>query len=87
MINTYDLAIADVIRHDKLGLVSHQPNLKEHISDTVRVRDIYGWYSLVHVSNCDWPTDTEILWFWKEVQRIREESECRNTLRVIELEE
>ena len=36
------VAIADILRHDELGLVSHQPDILLPITEILRVRDIHG---------------------------------------------
>jgi len=55
MVDTNQIAIADVLHHPIHGLVSHQPDPRESIQDEIRVRDIKGNVYRVLASECEWP--------------------------------
>lgn len=65
MVDTYKLAIADVLKHPKLGLISFQPNLREPVSDTIRVRTPDRVVHYVSAAECDPPSETDISDYWK----------------------
>ena len=57
MVDTNQIAIADILTHPKYGLVSHQPDPRESIQDEIRVMDIWGNYHRVLASECEWPAE------------------------------
>ena len=70
MVDTNKIAIADVLKHPKLGLVSHQPDIHEPISDTIRVRDFSGGLHSVLASECEWPSEQDGD-YWKDNTWVR----------------
>ena len=62
-----EIAIADVLKHPRLGLVSHQPILRDIMEDSIRVKDLRGNIQYVLASECDWPLMSEIKAYWREV--------------------
>ena len=69
MIKPSELAIADVLKHPKRGLVSHQPAPDDR-SDAilVYVRDVQFDRWLISLDECEWPTEEEYHRYWKEVE-------------------
>ena len=59
------VAIADILKHDELGLVSYQPN-DSPIPDLLRVRDIRGYHFLIPTEEL-YPLDSpdEVEQYWK----------------------
>jgi hypothetical protein len=70
MVDTNKIAIADVLRHPTLGLVSHQPGFGEPISDRIHVRDLNWILHHTLASECELPTGDEITDYWKKVNDI-----------------
>ena len=66
MVDYKQLAIADVLKHPKLGLVSHQPTFTDEIRDEIRVRDIDREVHTTLASECEFPTEEEYELYWKE---------------------
>ena len=61
------LAIADVLRHKTLGLVSHQPDFKNELSgDKIRVRDINWIIHIISATDCEWATREERENYWEK---------------------
>jgi len=71
MIERNEIAIADLLRHKTLGIVSHQPQEDEK-SDEIWVRN-ENW-SLYHVylADCEWPAedDEKANNFWKRLKEL-----------------
>lgn len=69
MIKPSELAIADVLKHPKRGLVSFQPSADDR-SDVilVYVRDVQFDRWLISLDECEWPTEEEYNKYWKEVE-------------------
>ena len=65
MVDTLKIAIADLLKHPELGIVSYQPDLTEPISDRLRVRDRQGYIHYVLASECDYPGDGETEGYWR----------------------
>ena len=66
MVDTYSIAIADILEHPVYGIVSHQPDLCDPIQDEIRVMDTKGNYYKVLASECNYPDDSIDFWadFW-----------------------
>ena len=75
MVDIDRIAIADLLKHPKLGIVSHQPILKGEYktSDDITVRDVNFKQYTVLASECEWPTedDEEANNYWKNITRER----------------
>jgi len=67
MVDTNDLAIADVLIHPEYGLISHQPDTDEEIQDRIIVRDIKGKSFSVFASECKWASKDKVKKYWKEI--------------------
>ena len=73
MVDFNNIAIADVLKHPKLGLVSHQPAWNEPISNLITVRDLnFVLHQNIQASECELPTGDEIADYWKKVNIIIE---------------
>jgi len=61
------LAIADVLRHKTLGLVSHQPDFKNDLlGDQIQVRDMNWSLSIVSAADCMPTTREEKDSYWEK---------------------
>lgn len=68
MIDLDKLAIADVIRHKKLGLISFQPGIHDKLEDMeekICVRDIYGAFHYVKPKECFEANCKQIDYYWR----------------------
>lgn len=65
LVNSEKVAIADVLKHKILGLVSHQPDLNEEITRSLRVMDSSGKIYYVHDYDCDFATREEMNEYWQ----------------------
>ena len=67
MIKPSELAIADVMRHSSLGLISFQPCASDRGNVTVvRVRNIRGKLFQANLDKCNWPTTDEYESYWRD---------------------
>jgi len=65
------IAIADVIRHCRLGLVSHQPD-DSPISSRLRVSDVQGKLHYVEASECTLSKIFETEEYWRALKNNRQ---------------
>ena len=64
------LAIADVIRHEKLGLCAYSPDMEEEPpEDSIRVYDLKKNFHFVFVFECERATKKETDCFWKIINK------------------
>jgi len=71
MVDYLHLAIADCLRHPKLGIVSHQPGFGEPISNEISVRDSnFVLYHGVLASDCEDVSAEERDEYWRKVNEI-----------------
>ena len=67
MIKPTELAIADVMKHSSLGLISFQPTLTDMaVATRVHVRDVKGKLFQVDLDECNWPNKSEYDRYWRE---------------------
>ena len=67
------LAIADLIKHKSLGVVSFQPELGEFFEDSkIPVRDLNFKKHYVDLDDCCWPQGDEGENYWSTVNKNRE---------------
>lgn len=69
MVDYNKIAIADVLKHPRLGIISHQPDFNDKIQDRIRVRDIQGKLNYVLASDCEFPTQEEYDLYWKSFSK------------------
>jgi len=66
MLKPTELAIADVMKHPSLGLISFQPTLTDMADTMVRVRDVKGRLFQVDLDECNCPNKSECDRYWRE---------------------
>jgi len=71
MINTNELAIADLFRHKILGIVSHQPDLREAYpyeeDSRIRVRNRLGQVHYIYAKDCEYlNAGDDHMQFWED---------------------
>ena len=69
MINTNNLAIADVIYHPRYGVVSFQPGALDPIEDEIKVRTMDFALVTVKASECEKATLEQKTKYWKRNRR------------------
>ena len=83
MVDYLYLAIADVLKHPRLGLVSHQPDIHEQISNIISVRDMnFILHHGILASDCEDVTREEVDLYWSEVNKIIEKKN-NNTYKIV----
>ena len=74
MVDFMKLAIADVLRHPTLGIISYQPAMDQPFADFISVRDSdFIFHHNILASECEWGTEEEAREYWREVNKIIEE--------------
>ena len=68
--NYKELAIADCLKHPVIGMVSNQPDLREPLSDVIRVRDSKGRVHYILASVCSEPTAEEKQKYWHDFPKV-----------------
>jgi hypothetical protein len=66
-----EIAIADVLKHPKFGLVSFQPDVQHDTSyedGMIRVRGLEGEAFFVDVEDCIEPSGEEFHYFWDDIK-------------------
>ena len=66
-----ELAIADLLRHRTLGIVSHQPQVEERPGEIWVRNKNWSLYN-VYLADCEWPAedDEEADNFWKRLKEL-----------------
>ena len=72
MVDTNKIAITDLLFHPVHGVISHQPDLTEPISDTIRIRNQKGIVYYVLASECRHLEGDEGKYYWRDFPREEE---------------
>ncbi len=67
-INWQMMAIADVFRHSKYGIVSHQPMLDGPLTEKLRIMDVDAGIRIVFAGDCVECSPKEKIRYWKELK-------------------
>jgi len=62
------IAIADVLKHPKLGIISHQPDTDSPLTDKIRVRGLEDEVLFVLASECEPASFEEGENYWKNIK-------------------
>ena len=76
MVNSARIAIADTLKHPKLGIISHQPDLKKKIEDKIRVKDRNCKIHYVLASECEWASEEERNEYWSDFHEKLRTTSC-----------
>jgi len=62
------IAIADVLKHPELGIISHQPDIHSPLTDKIRVRGLEDKVLFVLASECEPASSEESEDYWKNIK-------------------